>query len=78
MTMKTIEMIYLWAQVVFSVLVILFGVSYAVRCFIENSGGVYVFLFVCLAINGYALLYRASIKELREAREKYRKGEINE
>lgn len=54
--MKTFEKLYLWAQVVMSVLVILFGVSYAVRCFIENSGGVFVFLFMCIAINGYALM----------------------
>ncbi len=71
--MKTFEKLYLWAQVVMSVLVILFGVSYAVRCFIENSGGVFVFLFMCIAINGYALMYRASIKELREFRARNRK-----
>lgn len=61
-------MIYLWAQVVFSVCVILFGITYAVRCIIEKSGDVFVFLFACIAFVGYRLMYRASIDELREFR----------
>lgn len=65
---RKIEMIYLWAQVVFSVCVILFGITYAVRCIIEKSGDVFVFLFACIAFVGYRLMYRTSIDELREFR----------
>lgn len=72
--MKTIEMIYLWAQVVFSVCVILFGVSYAVRCAVEGCDFIFVFLFGCIAYVGYRLMYRTSIDELREARAARRKG----
>lgn len=71
---RKIEMIYLWAQVVFSVCVILFGITYAVRCIIEKSGDVFVFLFACIAFVGYRLMYRASIDELREFRIKNRKN----
>lgn len=71
---RIIENIDLWAQVVFSVCVILFGITYAVRCIIDKSGDVYVFLFACMAFVGYRLMYRASIDELREARAARRKG----
>lgn len=53
-------------QVVFSVLVIMFGVSYTLRCLFAGQ----IFCAVCFAIGGYVsgyhLLFRASIKELRE------------
>lgn len=73
---RKIESIYLWAQVVFSVCVILFGITYAVRCIIEKSGDVFVFLFACMAFVGYRLMYRASIDELREFRIKNRKNRM--
>lgn len=72
--MKTIEIIYLWWQVIMSVCVILFGTIYAIRCIVEHAGDVYVILFGCMAyVAGYRLMYRASIEELREARAR-RKG----
>ena len=53
-------------QVVISVLVIMFGVSYTLRCLFAGQ----IFCAVCFAIGGYVsgyhLLFRASIKELRE------------
>lgn len=53
-------------QVIFSVLVIMFGVSYTLRSLFAGQ----IFCAVCFAIGGYVsgyhLLFRASIKELRE------------
>lgn len=72
--MKTLEMLFLWWQLFISIGVILFGATYAIRCIVEKSGDVYVFLFVFMAyVPGYRLLFRASVKELREARAR-RKG----
>lgn len=73
--MRTITLVYLWAQVIFSVIVILFGLSYAIRCLITTvttdkgaSGYVTVALFSLIAFAGWRLMYRASIKELQEIR----------
>lgn len=66
--MKAILTIYLWMQVIFAALVILFGISYSIRCIVEHSGFVFVFLFGCLAYVGYKFLWTASIAELREHR----------
>ncbi|WP_304977074.1 hypothetical protein [Duncaniella muris] len=53
-------------QVIFSVLVIMFGVSYTLRSLFAGQ----IFCAVCFAISGYVsgyrLFFRASIKELRE------------
>lgn len=58
--------IYYVGQVVFSVLVILFGASYGLRCLFAGQ----IFCAVCFAIigyvSGYRLFFRASVKELRE------------
>lgn len=63
-----IDRAYLYAQVIFSCLIILFGVSYALRCIIERSGDIYVFCFAAMAYVGYKFMLRASLEELREAR----------
>lgn len=73
--MKTIEMIYLWAQVIFSVCVILFGVSYAIRCAVERCDVIFVIFFGGIAYVGYRLLFRASIDELHEARARRKGGD---
>lgn len=63
-----IERAYLIAQVVFSWCFIAFGVIYAIRCAIERTDAIYVFLFGCIAYVGYKLMLRASLQKLREAR----------
>lgn len=62
------EMMYLKAQVAFSVCIIIFGIVYAVRCAVAKSGDVYVICFTAIAYVGYSFMYRASIAELREER----------
>lgn len=62
------ERAYLWAQVIFSCCVILFGVSYAIRCMIQQTDFIFVALFGAMAYVGYKLMLRASLEELREAR----------
>lgn len=75
--MRRILMAYLWAQIVASVIMILFGVSYAIRCLIEtiNSddsrpGFIFVWLFSIMAYVGWKLLFKASVEELRAERNK--------
>lgn len=63
-----IERAYLIAQVVFSWCIIVFGVTYAIRCAIERTDAIFVILFGCIAYVGYNLMLRASLQELREAR----------
>lgn len=64
-----IEKIYLIAQVTFSVLVILFGFSYGIRCLVANQ----IFCALCFAVigySGYRLLFKASMAELREYKQR--------
>ena len=65
-----IEKIYLIAQVTFSVFVILFGVSYGIRCLVSNQ----ILCAVCFGfmayVSGYKLMLPASLAELREYNEK--------
>lgn len=73
-------MAYLWWQVIFSVCVILFGASYAIRCLVETlksndgrPGYIFVWLFSIMAYVGWRLMFRASIEELRDERKRGRK-----
>ena len=59
---------YLYAQVIFSVMTIIFGVSYALRCMFERTDVIFVACFGAIAYVGYKLMLRASLEELREAR----------
>lgn len=75
--MRRILMAYLRAQIVASVILILFGVSYAIRCLIEtiNSddsrpGFIFVWLFSIIAYVGWKLMFKASVDELRAERNK--------
>lgn len=65
-----IEKIYLIAQLTFSVLVILFGFSYGIRCLVANQ----IFCALCFAVigyvSGYRLLFKASMAELREYKQR--------
>lgn len=72
--MKRIQKLYLWWQLAVSILPILIGVVFAIRCATEHSGDVYVFLFVCLAYAGYRFMFIPSINELRKVRAEHRKG----
>lgn len=58
--------IYLVGQVVFSVGVIILSFSYSLRCLFDDN----IICAVCFAligyVSGYRLLFRASVKELRE------------
>lgn len=57
-------------QVVFSVFVIIFGFSHCLRCLLNGLTEANIFYAVCFAligyVSGYRLLFRASVKELRE------------
>ena len=73
--MRKLLMAYLWWQVIFSGCMIIFGISYAIRCLIEtyNStdgrpGYIFVWLFSIMAYVGWRLMFRASVDELREER----------
>ena len=75
--MRRILMAYLWAQIVASVIMILFGVSCAIRCLIEtiNSddsrpGFIFVWLFSIIAYVGWKLMFKASVDELKAERNK--------
>lgn len=63
---RKFKKIYLVWQVVFAVLVILFGVAYGLRCLFAGQ----FFSMVCFAliayVSGYRLLLRGSRQELRE------------
>lgn len=58
--------IYYIGQVLISLCVIIFGCAYGIRCLINGQ----IFCAVCFGImayvSGYLLLFRASVKELRE------------
>lgn len=73
--MRKLLMIFLWAQVIFSVFVILFGASYSIRCLIETfqsednrPGYIYAWLFSIIAYVGWRLMFKASVEELKEER----------
>lgn len=73
--MRKLLMAYLWAQVIFSAFVILFGASYAIRCLVETiksadsrPGYIFVWLFSIIAYVGWRLMFRTSVDELREER----------
>lgn len=73
----SIPMIFYWAQVIVSVLMMLFGISYAIRCLIETiksddsrPGYVFVWLFSIMAYVGWKLMLKPSVDELRSARKK--------
>ena len=65
-----IEKIYLIAQLTFSFLVILFGVSFRIRCLVAYQ----IFWALCFAVigyvSGYRLLFKASMAELREYKQR--------
>ncbi len=70
-------MAYLWGQVVMSVLVILFGASYAIRYLVETAkstdgrpGYIVVWLLSIMAYVGWRLLFRTSVEELRKERKR--------
>lgn len=61
-----ITKIYLVAQVIFSVLVILFGTANTLRCLIDGQLIVAIIFAAMAYVCGYLLLLNASLKELRE------------
>ncbi len=62
----TLAKIYLVGQVVFSVAVMLLGFSYCLRCLFEGQIFCAVCFFIMGYVSGYLLLFRASVKDLRE------------
>lgn len=64
---------YLYAQVVFSCLIILWGALTAIRCIIEKSDAIYFICFLAIAYVGHHFMLRASLEELREARKSDKK-----
>ena len=57
---------FLYLQIIGSVLTILFGVGYSIRCMIEKTDVIFVILFALIGYVGYKLLLIPSIKELKE------------
>lgn len=57
---------FLYLQIIGSVLTILFGVGYSIRCMIEKADVIFVILFALIGYVGYKLLLIPSIKELKE------------
>lgn len=62
----TLAKIYLVGQVVFSVFVMLLSLSWCVRCLFAGQLFCAVLFFIMGYVSGYLLLFRASVKELRE------------
>ena len=65
---SVLERAYLYAQVVFSCLIILWGALTAIRCIIEKSDVIYFICFFAIAYVGHHFMLRASLEALREAR----------
>lgn len=63
---RKFEKIFLVAQVILAVSVVLFGAAYGLHCLFAGN----IFCAVCFTligyVSGYRLLFLASIKELRE------------
>lgn len=68
--MKTIAKIYLYAQLVFAVFLMLFAVFNAIRSMVQGTGIIYVVLFGAMAFVAYNFFFAPSIAELRERRAK--------
>lgn len=68
--MRKLLMAYIYAQIVFAVLTILFGISYSIRCIAEGTDIFPVILFAAIAVVGYRFMYRASMEELKKERGK--------
>lgn len=71
---KRLAKIYYVGQVAMSVAIIAFGASYSIRCLLSKQ----IFCAVCFAVmglvSGYLLMFRSSIKELREHNAKQAQG----
>lgn len=64
---------FLRSQVIISVLVILFGTGYALRCLMTAQwfyAGCYIFM---AAVCGYTLMFRTALAELRQFNETHSK-----
>lgn len=68
----TSSKIFLHLQVALSVIAMLIGAAYALRCLFAGQ----IFCAACFAVHvsGYRLLFKASIDELRKARANNSKG----
>ena len=78
----SIPMIIYWAQVIASVLMMLFGLSYAIWCLIRaitstdnHPGYALVWTFSIMAYVGWKLMLKPSVAELHAA-QKRRKEEV--
>lgn len=58
--------IFYAGQVVFSVLVILLGASYSLRCLFAGQIFCALSFAIISYVSGYLMFFRASVKELRE------------
>lgn len=71
---RIIAKTYHIAQVIFSVAIIILGATYSLRCLLEGN----IFCAICFAligyVSGYLLLFRASVKELRQHNAKMKKS----
>lgn len=64
--MKPIQAIYIYAQIVFAILLMIFTAMNAIRCIIGDSGFIYSFLFWFMAYVAYRCMLISSIKELKQ------------
>lgn len=58
--------IYIIGQVIFSVLVMIFGVAYGMRCLLAGQTICAIGFSVIGYVSGYRLLFKGSMAELRE------------
>lgn len=70
---RKIDRFYLYAQVVFSWCIILFGYGYALRALFTHYDRIsdkcfYAVCFIIIGLAGQKLMLRQSIEELREAK----------
>lgn len=61
---------YFFIHFLIAVGIIAFALFNAIRSMVNHSGGIYVFLFGCLAYVGYKFFFRATMDELREYRKR--------
>lgn len=68
--MKTLKYIFLYGQVVFSILILIWAIAMVVRCIVEGSHAFYIVCFICLIASTWFLLVKPSWAELKEEKGK--------
>lgn len=64
--MKALKYIYLYGQLIFSLLLTLWAMAMVIRCIIEGCHAFYVICFVAMTISSWFLMVKSSWAELKE------------